>query len=125
MLLGSEGWRAFEPQPPPAKDEVEQVIFYATNAINATDEALLSHYRRQLKRGPELGVQAQLWVLLLLSSSGPQALESARNDTRAAPAQALGVPFFAWTERALQQRFPSLAAAFGRSVDRMAREEEQ
>ena len=120
-------WRRLDPTPRSANSaaepsNAEDIVFFATNAIDKTDERLLRHYRAQLAHG--MAAPAELWLLLMATpSSAPFARASAA--TAAAPARALGVPTFVWSEMGLHARLPALAAAVNRSLRTLAAERVQ
>ena len=114
---GAVGWRRFNAPAPALSTAVEQVIFFATNAIGRSDEVLLRHYQRQLAAGAtSMNVHAQLWLMLMVTPTygavelGERTFES------------LGVPVLAWSEAGLHRGLPGLAAAVRRSLRTMAQE---
>ena len=45
---GAAGWRRFNAPAPALSTGVDQVVFFASNAVSPSDEVLLRHYQRQL-----------------------------------------------------------------------------
>lgn len=113
---GRRGWRRIDDARISQADKVEEIVFYATGTVGRTDRRLLPHLRRQLEGGETFGVHAQLWLLLFVMPSFDESQSSSASN--------LG-PAFLWSERALQQELPALAAAFNRSVLTLTTENDQ
>ena len=116
---GAAGWRRFNAPAPALSTGVDQVVFFASNAVSPSDEVLLRHYQRQLAAGAtSMQVHAQLWLMLMVTPTygavelGERTFES------------LGVPVLAWSEAGLHRGLPGLAAAVPRSLRTMALEKD-
>ena len=116
---GAAGWRRFNAPVPALSTAVEQVVFFATNAVDRSDEALLRHYQRQLTAGvTSTKVRAQLWLMQMVTPTyGAVELDERTFES-------LGVPVLAWSETALHKALPRLAAAVQRSLGTMAMEKD-
>ena len=116
---GTAGWRRFNAPVPALSTAVEQVVFFATNAVDRSDEALLRHYQRQLAAGvTSMKVRAQLWLMQMVTPTyGAVELDERTFES-------LGVPVLAWSETALHKALPRLAAAVQRSLGTMAMEKD-
>ena len=117
---GPLGFHRLDPDRTPIRtDDVTQVVFFATNSVDLSDERLLRLYRDQLAGSTVL---SQLWLLLMVSPDGPQPFVRASADAARSPAATLGLPVFMWSERALHQRLPTLSDAINRSLRTLALE---
>ena len=110
---GPSGFRRLDPGQTQLRSvDVEQVVFFATNGVDRSDERLLRDYRDQL--AGYTAISSQFWLLLMTSPDGQQPFSQASLDTAESPASSLGMPVFMWSERALHQRLMMRARAFVR-----------